>query len=96
MLTALILFGLLGLAALVALVFVGVIKTDRDRKKAETNSQEALDALFDGKKPDVAFTGNMRTMRYETVILGAKERGYTLATQGGDPKGAFTLLFEKA
>lgn len=95
MLTALILFGLLGLGALIALIFVGVIKTDRDRKKAETNSQEALDALFNGK-PDVTFTGNMRTMRYETVILGAKERGYTLTTQGGDPKGAFTLLFEKA
>lgn len=95
MLIALVLFGLLGLALFVVIVFVGVGKVGRDQKKAEANSEPALDALFDGSS-DVTFTGHMRSMKYETVMLGAKKRGYTLAHQAGDPKQAFTLMFEKA
>lgn len=94
MLIALILFGLLGLTAFVAIVFFGVFKIDHDRKKAEANSEQALDALFDGS-PDVTFSGHMRSMKYETVILGGKKRGYALTNQAGDPKGAFTLMFER-
>lgn len=95
MLIALVLFGLVGLALVVVLIFVGVAKVGSDQKKAESNAGTALDKLFDGRS-DVTFTGHMRTMKYETVILGAKQRGYTLAQQAGDPKGAFTLIFEKA
>lgn len=92
MLIAVLVFGLF---ALVAIVFVGVWKVGHDQKRAEVGAEAALDALFDGK-PDVTFAGNMRSMKYETVIVGAKQRGYTLTSQGGDPKGAFTLIFEKA
>lgn len=95
MLIALILFGLLGLAVVVALIFFGVFKVERDQKKAEANAEVSLDALFDGR-PDVTFSGHMRSMKYETVITGAKARGYKLEHQGGDPKGAFTLIFTKA
>lgn len=95
MLIALVLLGLFGLALFVVIVFVGVAKVGSDQKKAEANSTAALDALFDGS-PNVTFSGHMRSMKYETVILGAKQRGYTLAHQAGDPKGAFTLIFEKA
>lgn len=94
MLIVLLLFGLMLLAAIVIFVFVGLFKIDHDRNKAERSAPEALDKLFDGR-PDVTFSGHMRSMKYETVILGAKERGYTLANQAGDPKGAFTLIFEK-
>lgn len=94
MLIALILFGLFGLAVMVVLVYVGVFKIGSDQKKAEASAPEALDALFDGR-PDVTFNGHMRSMKFETVMAGAKERGYRLAHQGGDTNGAFTLMFEK-
>lgn len=79
-------FGIFGFAML--------FKIDRDQKKAEGNSDSALDALFDGRS-DVTFKGHMRSMKFETVVLGAKQRGYRLASQGGDTNGAFTLMFEK-
>lgn len=83
-------FGIIGWVGIGA-----IIKIERDQKKAEGNSAEVLDSTFDGRS-DVTFNLNMRTLKYETVILGAKERGYTLAHQAGDPNGAMTLLFEKA
>ncbi|MEV4777453.1 hypothetical protein [Microbacterium sp. LWH12-1.2] len=95
MLIALILFGLIGIAVFVAVVFLGVFKVDSDQNKAEKNSGEALDKLFNGAT-DVTFSGHLRSMKYETVILGAKERGYKVAHQAGDPKATFTLIFEKA
>ncbi len=94
MLIALLLFGLIGLTAFVFIVFWGVSKVARDQKKAEANAEQTLDALFDGR-PDVTFNGHMRTMKYETVIAGAKKRGYTVAHQSGDASQAFTLMFEK-
>lgn len=92
---ALILFGLCGLAVFVAVVFFGVFKVDSDQKKAEANSKGSLDSLFDGRQ-SVTFSGHMRSMKYETVIVGAKERGYKLEHQAGDPKRAFTLIFERS
>lgn len=94
MLIALILFGLFGLAVIVVLVYVGIFKIGSDQKKAEASAPETLDALFDGR-PDVTFKGHMRSMKFETVMAGAKKRGYRLAHQGGDTNGAFTLIFEK-
>lgn len=94
MLVALIVIGLIALMAFGILGFVVLAKVDGDQKKAEMNAPAALDALFDGRD-DVTFSGHMRSMKYETVILGGKQRGYRLANQGGDPKGAFTLMFEK-
>jgi len=67
-------------------------------RKAEVRggrSAQILDETFDGRE-DVTFQINWTTLKYETVILGAKERGYVLTHQAGDPNGAMTLVFEKA
>ena len=94
MLIAIVLIGVLALAAFGVFGFWTLFKVEGDQKKAEANSSQTLDALFDGK-PDVTFNGGWRSMKYETVILGAKERGYRLANQSGDAKKAYTLIFEK-
>lgn len=95
MLIALVVLGLLVVGGFVAIVFIGLGKVEHDQRKAERNAEASLDALFDGT-PDVTFIGHMRTMKFQTVVLGAKKRGYKLAHQAGDPGGAFTLIFEKA
>lgn len=65
------------------LLFAGVIgyfsfaEGERAREKAEANADAFLADTFDGR-PDVIVTINMRTPSYETVVLGAKERGYRL------------------
>lgn len=90
----LIVVGVIALMSFGVLGFVVIAKVERDQKKSETNAEPALDELFDGRD-DVTFSGHMRTMKYETVIVGAKKRGYKLEHQAGDPKGAFTLIFAK-
>lgn len=91
---ALIVIGVLALMTFGIFGFAMLFKIERDQKKAEDNSDSALDSLFDGR-PDVTFKGHMGSMKFETVMLGAKDRGYRLASQGGDTNGAFTLIFEK-
>jgi hypothetical protein len=94
LLIALIVIGLLFLGAVfwVGLAMIG--KVEHDQNKAEKNAPALLDATFDGR-PSVTFNLNMRTMKYDTVILGAKERGYALTHQAGDLNGAMTLIFDK-
>lgn len=95
MLIGLVVFVVLAVMAFGALGFVVLGKVGNDQKKAEENAPTALDALFDGSEK-VTFSGHMRSMKYETVIGGGESRGYALAHQAGDPKGAFTLMFERA
>jgi len=76
----------------VFMVFGGLIKVENDQNKAEKNADQILDAAFD-RRSDVTFTTHMRTLKYETVILGAKARGYRLTHQSAQPYGA--LIFEK-
>ena len=66
------------------------------RKKAEANAPAILDKAFDGRA-DVVFKVNLESPSFETVVLGAKERGYKLDNQTNDlPDGsAKTLIFEK-
>ena len=80
MLIVLIVGGLLFAAAVVVFVFIGVFKTERDQNRAENDAARILDETFDGR-PDVTFTTHMRTLKYETVVSGAKDRGYRLANQ---------------
>lgn len=87
---ALVVFG--GFALI---VWAGVFKVGHDQAAAEKDSAAILDAAFDGRS-DVTFKLHMRTLKYETVVTGAKVRGYALAHQAGDPGGAMTLMFEKA
>lgn len=74
-------FGVLGLVG-------------RNQKKAEQNAEQILDDAFDGR-PDVTFTINMQTLKYDTVVLGAKQRGYKLTHQADNQYGPHTLVFEK-
>lgn len=80
------LFGLFGF-----LVLGGVSK---GQKKSESNADQTLDAAFNGA-PDVTFKINMQSVKYETVILGAKKRGYKLVHQADNQYGPHTLIFEK-
>lgn len=84
-LLAVVIFGIFGIALLV--------RTSRLQGKAEGTADEILDAAFDGR-PDVTFTINMTTLKYETVIVGAKQRGYQLTHQATNEYGPHTLIFE--
>lgn len=77
------------------LVFGGVALVNRGQKKSEANSEQILDEAFDGS-PDVTFKINMQSVKYETVILGAKKRGYKLVHQADNQYGPHTLIFEKS
>jgi hypothetical protein len=86
------------LLALMALGLFGVFllsATSMRQKKAERNAQHILDTTFDGRS-DVTFKVNMASLKYETVITGAKERGYKLTHQADNQYGPHTLIFERA
>lgn len=70
---------------------------ERTRKKAEANAPAILDAAFDGND-DIVFKVNMETPSYETVVLGAKQRGYALCSETNDTESgtAKTLIFERS
>lgn len=95
MIFVLILGGLVVLGVFVFLVFGGVLKVEHDQNKAESQAAEILDDAFDGR-PNVTYTINLRSLKYDTVVIGAKERGYSLAHQADSPGGVHTLIFEKA
>lgn len=88
-------FVLLALMALGVVAFLVLFSTNRAQKKAETNADRLLDETFDGR-PDVTYTLNMRTLKYGTVVTGAKQRGYKLVNQAENQYGPHTLIFEKA
>lgn len=93
MIIIVLLFGaLVFFGVIMFFIFGGLIKVEHDQKKAEADADRILDATFDGRS-DVTFTPHMRTLKYETVILGAKERGYKLTHQAGNQYS--TLVFEK-
>lgn len=85
---------LLGVAAFGLLGIIVIGQANKGQKTAESQSEQILDATFDGR-PDVTFTVNMRTLKYETVVLGAKQRGYKLVHQADNNYGPHTLIFEK-
>lgn len=91
MLIALLLFGLMAFGALGIWVLAS---TSRKQKKAEANAPALLDQAFDGRDT-VTVSVNMTTMKYDTVIVGAKERGYKLLSQADNQYGPHTLIFEK-
>jgi hypothetical protein len=69
---------------------------NRSQKKAEENAPDILDRAFTGAE-DVVFKINMESPKYETVVLGAKARGYRLANETNDTASgnAKTLIFER-
>jgi hypothetical protein len=69
---------------------------NKARKKAEANAPAILDAAFTGQD-DVIFKINMESPSYETVLLGAKNRGYTLWKETAETanQSAKTLIFQR-
>ena len=69
---------------------------NRAGAKAEANAPSILDKAFVGD--DVVFKINMESPKYETVVLGAKARGYRLCSESNDTANgsAKTLIFERA
>lgn len=93
-LAVLIVLGLVFAVIVVVVIFGGVLKTESTQAKAERNADALLDAEFDGR-PDVVFKINMVGLKFETVVLGAKQRGYKLVSQAENQYGPSTLIFEK-
>jgi len=83
------------IAAFGWIVLGGALLVGKGQKKSEANAEAILDAAFDGS-PDVTFKINMQSVKYETVIVGAKRRGYRLVHQAENQYGPHTLIFEKA
>jgi hypothetical protein len=71
------------------------LSESKAQKKAEENSPAILDEAFVGD--DVVFKINPRSPKYETVVLGARARGYRLINETQDVIGASakTLIFER-
>lgn len=95
MLVALIVIGLLVVIGFGIFGFVVLLNTGSAQKKAERDADSILDTAFNGA-PDVTFKLNMRTLKYDTVVSGAKQRGYKLTHQADNQYGPHTLIFEKA
>jgi hypothetical protein len=85
-LVALAIFGILGFAMLGGM--------NSTQKKAEANADQILDEAFDGRN-DVTFTINAVSVKYETVLAGAKQRGYKLVHQADNQYGPSKLVFER-
>lgn len=70
---------------------------NRSQKKAEENAPAILDRAFTGDEDDVVFKINLESPKYETVVLGAKVRGYRLMNETNDTASgdAKTLIFER-
>lgn len=70
--------------------------SSRARKKAEANAPSILDAAFAGQD-DVVFKINWESPSYETVLIGAKQRGYTLWKETSETTDASikTLIFQR-
>lgn len=83
---ALILFGAFGIVILATI--------NSGAKKSALNAEQILDSAFDGRDT-VSFTINMQSVKYDTVVIGAKHRGYRLAHQAENQYGPHTLIFER-
>lgn len=71
-----------------------LLHAENRQEAAERNAESILDATFDGRE-DVSFTVNLKTLKYETVVIGAKQRGYRLTSQEDTEYGPRALVFEK-
>lgn len=94
MLIVLILFGVVGVVGGIILAFVLVLRAESKQRKAEANAAQILDAEFDGR-PDVSVNVTMVGLKYDTYVIGAKQRGYRLLSDGRT-NGYGPVVFEKA
>lgn len=85
---------LMGLAAFGLFGIILLTLVNKGQKNSEANAEMILDDAFDGS-PDVTFKINKQSIKYETAIIGAKNRGYKLVHQAENQYGPHTLIFEK-
>lgn len=94
MLAAVIVVLVVGVAALGFFGFLMLGGIERKQRKAEANAAQILDAEFDGR-PDVSVNVTMVGLKYDTYVIGAKQRGYRLLSDGR-ANGYGPVVFEKA
>lgn len=94
MLAAVIVVLVVGVAALGFFGFLMLGGIERKQRKAEANAAQILDAEFDGR-PDVSVNVTMVGLKYDTYVIGAKQRGYRLLSDGR-ANGYGPVIFEKA
>lgn len=88
---------LLFVFALMALGVLGVaviVSAGRQQKRAEGQAPELLDDLFDGDD-QVVFRETYVSLSSDTVIAGAKSRGYRVADISTRDGNLSTIVFEK-
>ena len=95
-LVLLLVLGFFLVSGLGAFLGIGLFVSEGNaRKKAEANAPVILDEAFDGRR-DVVFKVTGRTLPYETVVLGARARGYRLVSETSEASGALkTLVFSR-
>lgn len=82
-------------AGIIALPVWLLGRISRNEKKALENATQLLDEAFDGRA-HVSIRAGAGALPFEKVVEGARERGYALTHQAGDPTQIMTLMFEKA
>ena len=84
-----------GLCAFGFFGFAILGRVDKERRKAEANADEILDATFDGS-PVVTFQFNLGTLKYADVVAAAIARGYRVESQDSNTYGVTSAVFTKA
>lgn len=99
LLVAVVVLLVLGAVLIGGLGFLGAIgllgREEKAQKRAEENAPVLLDEAFDGRD-DVVYKAGPGTLKVETVVLGAKARGYRLLNQSDEPGNRKTLVFTRA
>lgn len=95
-LVLLLVLGFFLMSGLGAILGFGLFASEeKSRRKAVADAPAILGAVFAGQ-PDVVFKVTPRTLPYETVLLGAKDRGYRLVGETSEASGNVkTLVFTK-
>lgn len=81
-------------AAAVVMAIGSKARDEKGRKAALANPDAILDAEFVAES--VTMKVGPRTLPYESVVLGAKARGYQLIGENAEPGERKTLVFTRA
>jgi len=68
--------------------------TSRANKKTQRNAGQILDDTFDGKETAVYKISSLGGLKFEQVLAGGEQRGYSLHAQN-ESKGITTMVFKK-
>lgn len=73
-------------------IFMGLMSSSE--KKTQRNSDQILDEAFDGKETAVYKISSLGGLKFEQVLAGGEQRGYSLHAQN-ESKGITTMVFKK-